>query len=518
MNKTDLKIARERYQAQSKLIQTLTYENLVKESADEQKKRVARLLKPENYIDFFDYYFGIDSGLPLADSKSAEFHQSSYEKVFKDRFIVQLRKWYRGSAKSIHTNVGNILHLKQNNELYFGLLIGQTGDHAKLLLGDIQMQFESNQRIIKDFGGQATYGNWSDGEFETKDGRFFKSLGLNQHFRGLRFGAHRPDFASVDDCEDRKRAKNKILTQDYGEKITGDLVKAFDLNRGRLIVPNNYIVKDGLLDFIKDKFKNSKHFDESIVNLADEKGNPSWPERITKEMVVEINEKTDYYTSQREDYNNPIEEGKLFKTEWIKYIKVHGNKRDWNGIILHWDLSYKKMGDYKACAILGFGDGKITILDVFCRKAELNEAIKWHYDKLSEYEERGMPINSFFDATATQAAVFFPVFKTECLRRGYHSIPMPSYVNTDKHLRIEATLTDVLFNGLLVVSQHLKDTPDWENGLNQLLSFEKGMSGHDDFPDTLEAAVRIGRQNFSLGGKLYSEERPTFRARKRGGF
>lgn len=504
MTVTELKEAKERYLRESKRIRELTAKSMIKETPEEQKRRIKRLLLPKNYNKFFDYYFGIGSGLPLADAPSADFHLSSYLKVFKDPFIVQQRRWYRGAAKSIHTNVGNVLHLKENQELFFALLIGQTEGNAKILLSDLQMHLENNQRIIEDFGPQVTYGNWSDGEFQTTDGKSFKALGLNQPFRGLRFGAHRPDFASVDDCEDRKRAKNVELTQEYGEKITGDLVKAFHLRRGRLIMPNNYIVKDGLMDFVANKFKGSKHLHIDVQNLSDEHGNPTWYQRLSKEDVIDINAKTDYYTSQREDYNNPIEEGKLFKPDWIQWADVHGNRTKWNGILCHWDLSYKKQGDYKAAAILGFGFGKIHVLDVFCRKCDLSDAVSWHFDKMIEYTARGLPPIAFFDATAAQEEVFLPVFQAESKRRKFDSAPLPAHVSTDKHLRIEATLTDVFFNKLLVWDKRLKDTEDMKNALNQILSFEKNTKAHDDFPDTLEAGVRLGRLHFALDSESTS--------------
>ncbi|WP_258931982.1 hypothetical protein [Flavobacterium oreochromis] len=284
MTATEFKTALENFKMKSKQIQELTYNSIVKETIEEQEERIAYLLRPENYTKFFDYYFGVGVAFSLADAPCADFHQSSYEKVFNDRFIVQLRKWYRGSAKSIHTNVGNMCHLKQNDELYFGVLIGKNENLAKILLSDLQQHLQFNERYIKDFGMQMSYGSWADGEFDTTDNKKFKALGLNQPFRGLRSGANRIDFASVDDCEDRKQAKNIELTRENVEKITGDLGKAFHLRRGRLLVPNNYIVKGGILDGIKDAFKNSKHFDESIVNLSDENNNPSWHQRLSKKM------------------------------------------------------------------------------------------------------------------------------------------------------------------------------------------------------------------------------------------
>lgn len=507
MTATDYKAAVERYKLKSKLIKELTYESIVKETTEEQEERIAFLLKPENYTKFFDFYFGVGVSHSLADAPCADFHQTSYEKIFEDPFIVQFRKWYRGSAKSIHTNVGNVCHLKENDDVFFGLLVGRNQDFAKILLSDLQTHLQYNERYIKDFGLQMSYGNWADGEFDTTDGRKFMALGLNQPFRGLRTGAHRIDFASIDDCEDRKQAKNEILTNENVEKITGDLGKAFHLRRGRMVIPNNYIVKNGLLDGLKESFKNSRHFDEMVVNLSDENGIPTWHQRLSKTDVKNINKKTDYYTSQREDYNNPIEKGKLFKAEWLKYEAIPEDVI-FDGAIAHWDLSYTRNGDFKACAILGLKNGKIYLLDVFCRQCDLPEAMEWHFAKLREYNRKGLSILAFYDASVAQAAVFLPSWLAAAEREKFASVPLPNHTSTDKHLRIEATLTDVFFNKLIVINKALKDTHDWDKASEQVLSFEKGTKAHDDFPDTLENAVRLGRTYFGYSSTQEGTARP----------
>ena len=504
MTNTELKTAHENFAARSKFIKdsTLNSLTLAKETGAEQEARIKFLLKPQNYNAFFDYYFGVHTANPLADAPCADFHQSSYIKVFNDPFIVQFRQWFRGAAKSIHTNVGNALHLKENGLLNFALLIGRNQDAAKLLLGDLQMHLESNERIIKDFGLQMSYGNWADGEFETNDGKYFKGLGLNQPFRGLRRGEFRPDFASLDDCEDRKEAKNKILIAEKGEKITGDLVKAFHLHRGRLIIPNNYIVRDGLIDFIHDKFKDSKHFDMSRVNLRDKKGNPTWHQRYTPDMVDAI--------------DNPIEEGKRFKKEWMRYVKVDKNTR-WNALIMYWDLSYTATGDYKAGWLLGVDKQRIVALDVFCRRCELTEAVNWHYDKAQARAKEGFSALEYYDATAAQQSVYSPIFQAEAQKRGFFQMPMPDLEqNVDKHLRIDATLTNVLFNGTLVFDQRLEGTADMRAAEEQILSFEKGTKSPDDAPDALESGVRKAQLYFSAD--LEGWGKPIITHHKRNGF
>lgn len=494
MTKTQLKAVKERYFEMSKLIHTVTAEKLIKETSEAKEQRIKHLLKPENYVEFFDFYFGMNSGNPLADAPSAKFHQSSYEKVFADKFIIQMRQWFRGAAKSIHTNVGNITHLKQNNELNFAVLVGRNGNLANILLSDLQLHLESNQLFIKDFGEQISYGNWTDGEFETKDGKHFKALGLNQPFRGLRFGADRPDFASVDDCEDRDQAKNQQMVSKYGDKIVSDLVKAFHLRRGRLIIPNNYIVKNGLIDYIHNQFKDSPHFDLSRVNLRNADGSPSWDERMTPEDVDSIDAKTPFYTSQREDYNDPIEEGKLFKARDMIKRAVHGNEV-WDGFLIHWDLSYTSQGDYKAGVMLGVQGSELTVMDVYCQRGGIPSAMEKHFEWVFKLKLKGYSALSFFDATAAQQAVYMPVILQCAEENNATDIPMPIHQQGDKHNRIEATVTNALFRKILFWNDALEGK-DYDQFMDQVLSFEKGTSSNDDAPDTLECAIRLAQMYY----------------------
>lgn len=66
MTKTELKEAKERYFMLSKMIQEATSKSLENETTDQQQDRIKRLLKPEVYLEFFDYYFGVNSGLPFS--------------------------------------------------------------------------------------------------------------------------------------------------------------------------------------------------------------------------------------------------------------------------------------------------------------------------------------------------------------------------------------------------------------------------------------------------------------------
>ena len=87
LTKKELDSLRQRYEERSAQIRSASVDDLIRESSAEQEARVQRLLKPENYALFFDYYFGPSSALPLADHISAPFHVDIYRDLFLNNYI-----------------------------------------------------------------------------------------------------------------------------------------------------------------------------------------------------------------------------------------------------------------------------------------------------------------------------------------------------------------------------------------------------------------------------------------------
>ena len=263
--------------------------------------------------------------------------------------------------------------------------------------------------------------------------------------------------------------------------------------------------------------RDNPNFEVSQVNLSDDHGNPTWHQRYSIADVININTRTDYYTSQREDYNNPIEKGKRFKSEWIRFTETPKNT-EWDTLVSYWDLSYTTAGDYKACAIIGAANGVFKVLDVFCRRCDISEAMDWHFMTMKRYAKAGLKALCYYDATAAQKAVYEPIFLQAAAKHKFYEMPMPDLSQrVDKHLRIDATLTNVLFNGTLTFCNSLEGTPDMDAALQQILSFEKGTRLPDDFPDALESGVRK-IQLFAVDHSTNEWARPTIVKRSRGGF
>ena len=288
MNRLQLKQQRERFARRSFSIRHATVQSLSKETVSQQADRIQLLLKPACYGDFFQYYFGFDSSLPISTARCADFHVESYKRLLVDTHIVQFRLWFRGSAKSIQSNVGVPFALKCLNEMKFMLLVGITETRARLLLSDLQVQLESNERIIKNFGKQVKYGDWSEGAFETQDGCYFLAQGINQPLRGLRRHAFRLDYVVIDDVEDRKVAQNSRLVRERAERVLGDIGGAFSKHRQRMVICNNYITKRGVINRLLDSFQGKQHVDVSRVNLTDDKLRPTWPSYYTAADIKRI--------------------------------------------------------------------------------------------------------------------------------------------------------------------------------------------------------------------------------------
>lgn len=512
--KTELKALKDRWDENSAFIKRATIDTIRKETTAEQEARIKHLLKPENYGEMFNYYFGKDTYIPMADCDCAWYHTAIYKDLYYDAFLTLFNFIFRGGAKSTHANMGYFFGLKQSEQAKFFLTIGQTEPRAAMLLQDLQVQFEFNKRIINDFGIQKSYGNWADGIFETQDRCTFMSLGIDQPFRGLRQNGVRLEAVSVDDIEDKKTAQNQRLTDERVEKITADVQGAFSTRSERTIINNNLFVKKGFctklakkkgidttkIDTKQNQVVKAKYAKMYIVNLTDkyfdqvdpnkDDWKPSWEDRFTREACIRKIEqyKHDKETLSGEFYNTAINVGKKITEGMIKMVKPYPLK-DYDMIIENWDLAYSDAACHKAKGTIAIKGNHMTVIDVFCRQTDIGVAIKYHYKKAKQFFKHNQAYMPFFDASVAQEAVYTPEWrKGAILNKSFH-IPLPQKSSTDKYMKIDTTLIGALVSGSLDFSEELEHNQDWEEAKAQMLNFEKGGKYPVDFPDALTDAI-----------------------------
>lgn len=540
MIKSKKQYTQEDFERHCREIERATKSDLPIETAKQKNDRIASLLS--DYKLFFEYYFP-----NYAKSQCAWFHILIAHLLLKNKVFKGILEWFRGAAKSVHADLGYPMWLKAHGQMKCMLLVGQTEPAAAKLLAGLQAQFTSNKRYINDFGEQNLKGNWADGEFITKDGTAFYAIGIGQSPRGARNEEFRPDYIVVDDVDTKKRCKNPRLVREAIDWVMEDLMGCFDEGFERFLLVNNRFSKTSILSgLVEDKLLNgyenslkelskilkdngikpSPTFTKSIdgytlskkgnwyhlkVNAIDKQGNPTWPEKYTRQYWHDKREDLGSLSFSREYLNNPVELGKVFKTQWIKYKKVLP-LHEYDQLVAYCDPSFKNTAtsDYKAIVLLGRKGREIHIIKSFCKQASISTMVRWFYD-LHESLPKTVLCDYWIEASFMQD-MLMDEFAVEGDARGYQlPIRGDTRQKPEKYSRIEA-MSPLFERGFVYVNEDIKSDPDFTEGLEQLLAIEPGYKTPDDWPDATEGGVwmlqrsgRTQRNEIRVYGRDYSK-------------
>ncbi|MBQ9255002.1 MAG: hypothetical protein IJ180_09550 [Bacteroidales bacterium] len=489
-------------------VQNQTYIN-VSETKEQRLKRIAKLRK--DYSSFVEYYFphyctNKETG---KITHSAKFHIQSANKIISSHNFKAVFMWARGHAKSTHMDIFIPMWLKcqRKREINVMVLVGKSQENANTLLADIQAELQYNQRYIADFGEQYSAGNWQEGEFVTQDECAFFARGRGQSPRGLRYRNNRPDYIVIDDLDDDELCENEKRVRKMTEWVKEALFGSLDGGRGRFIMVGNLISKNSVLNNIA---KTDGVF-VSRVNVYDNNGNVSWKEKWSKQEVQEMEAFMGYRSFQKEEMNNPITEGAVFKNDWIKWIKPLPLK-DYDEIIAYCDPSFKSSSknDYKAIKVWAKKGTQLHHLFAFVRQCSVSEMVRWFYDLHERMLAENVICKYYIEANFLQD-IILDEFTTEGNIRGYQlPIRADKRSKPDKFQRIEA-ISPLWERGFVSYNINMQNDKDMLAGIDQTLAFEKGSRSHDDAPDADEGAiyllqrstrlqnfnVRIGRQRRS---------------------
>ncbi len=252
---------------------------------------------------------------------------------------------------------------------------------------------------------------------------------------------------------------------------------------------------------------------------------PSWPERFSKPDCLRKIEQyqNDKETLSGEFYNTPINVGKKIKESMIKMVKPLAIK-DYLVIVENWDLAYSDAACHKAKATIGIANGRMTLLDVFCRQTDTSVAIDYHYKKAKEVMKENSSLISYYDASVAQEAVYEPEWLKGALKHKSFHIPLPQKSSVDKYIKIDTTLIGALVTGILDFSEELENNPDWLEAKAQMLNFEKGGKYPVDFPDSLSDTILKAHEYLSYGDDSSEDSNESLRnnpiiaKRKRGDY
>lgn len=489
-NKAEVRRTYEEWQEWCEVVQSRTAINRA-ETEGQKKARIKYLLK--NYAAFVNYYFPhyTDDEVTGKHTDCAPFQIKAANTVRQHTTLKYVAKWARGHAKSTHFDVFIPLWLKaqEKRELNVMVVVSKSREAADTLLGDIQAEFEHNQRYINDFGPQYNAGDWQTGKFVTIDGCAFFARGRGQSPRGLRYRNRRPDYIVIDDLDDDELVNNPDRVTKLTKWVKEALFGTLDGGRGRFIMVGNLIGKNSVLANIAA----SKGVIVTQVNAIDRNGLPSWAAKWSIEEIRAEEEFMGYTSFQRELMNNPITEGAVFKFSWIKWKKPLPLDK-YDCLVAYCDPSFKgtSKNDYKAIKLWGKVGTELHHLAAFVRQCSVTEMVRWWYN-LHERIPENVVVEYYIEANFLQD-IILDEFTREGNLRGYQlPIRADRRKKPDKFQRIEA-ISPLWERGFVYYNADLQNDPDMLAGLEQTLCFEKGMSGHDDAPDADEGAIYILQQ------------------------
>ena len=474
MNRTD-KIAVERYKAKLQTIKSGASINPF-ETKEEKAARIAGLKK--DISEFTTYY------LPhYATSKSAKFQLRLARLILKSWIIKILIRWGRGLAKSVWCDVIIPLFLWANDDISYMVIVANNFDKAKILLSDLQAEFEANSRIINDFGEQKMQGSWEDGSFRTANGFIAKALGMGQSPRGLRVGARRPDYIVCDDLDDRETIKNPRRMREYAQWIEKDLIPTMDGPRRRFLMPNNRFAPVTIQSILEER--HPKWILDQVDAYHPVTYAPAWPEKYPKDYYREVEEELGTLAALAEYNNNPHVEGVIFTEDQIQWTQLPAINH-FEHIVGHWDIAYSEAAtaDYNAVRLWGLKENRFYLIDCYVKQSKMRKAVQWIAEKIKELPGN-VRVRWHFESQFWNDEVQRTIDEVE---EEYHmdlrlrKVDLPT---GNKYDRIVST-QPYYQNGRTYYNQKLKGHNDTQVGIAQLCGIEPNYKTKDDAPDADE--------------------------------
>jgi len=498
----------------------------IHETEEEKRKRIKWL--EEDYVRWFEYYFP-----NFAKKKCAWFHKELAKIIVNSKRLRLLAEMFRSAGKSVHICMGIPLFLYLvKHDLKFMLLIGKTEKKAMQLLSGLQSQLQFNNRLKNDYGDRFQQGSWAEGDFTTTDGVKFMSLGFAQDCRGVREQGERPDYIVCDDVDGKKHLNNDNLMGEFLDYITEDVWGCFDSDDDgteRFVYANNNFnkkcltnrlktyfsvtiskKKKGEKDKVRTKARDAVSTNYKILSVNAVKDiktfEPNWPEKTSSDYWREKFESMPYRSFMREYMNKHIQEGKIFKYEYIQYKSMLPLK-EYDALCFYGDLSYKDQGDYKSMLFVGKKGKEFHIILVYLRQKSRANCARWLYDVYEEYRLERYNIRYLIEGLFAQDE-FVNDFNNEGEKRGYW-IPVRADKRSKegKYDRIESLESD--FESLWVFFNELfKEDDEVQELVDQFLEFEKGSPKNDDGPDSFHGAkTELNRRTKKQKGTYAAEER-----------
>ncbi|WP_459926478.1 hypothetical protein [Flavobacterium covae] len=455
------------------------------ESHSDKLKRIKHL--EANPEEWFKYYFP-----NFYTSEPAEFHIKATKRVLKNAEWYEVRSWARELSKSGRTMM-EVVYLVMTKQKKNILLVSNSYDNAERLLLPYKVIFESNNRIINDYGEQKKIGSWESGEFKTRIGASFRALGAGQSPRGTRNENFRPDVILIDDIDTDEDCRNSEIIQNKINWIEQALIPTRSISNGLLIIVCGNIIANYCC--VTEMGKKADRWD--VINIRDNEGKSTWPQKNTEEAIDRVLKTISYESSQKEYFNNPMDGGDTFKN--ILFEKCPP-LRSCNGVVIYADPapsdSELKQSSSKAVVILAKKGLFYYIYKVWLDQMTNAKFCEYLFeahlicknaqvDPVYVYIENNKLQNPFYEQ------VLLPlIYRISQERQMVLPIRPDERKKPNKYVRVEGTLEPLVRLGYLLFNSKELMNPHMERLVSQFKNFSPKAKKIDG-PDAVEGGVKI---------------------------
>jgi hypothetical protein len=473
------------------------------ETPEQKKKRIAELeADPQKWKEYyFPKYFKY---------KSPRFHLEASERLLKNfkkkKHWYEVRHWARGLAKST-TFMFDVLFLVCTGKLKNIILVSSTYDAAENFITKYQVQLDSNQRLINDYGKQELPGSWEQGNFTTRNGVKFIALGARQSPRGNGNEEVRPDCIIVDDFDTDEECRNPDIINQKWDWFEKALFFAVDTAEPYLVMWNGNIIAEDCCVVRAGKVAD---FTETI-NIRDENNKSVWPQKNKEEDIDYQMSKVSYESAQQEMFNNPIRQGQTFKEmTWGKCPPL----KDLSFVVVYADPATsnkdkptqksKKQSSCKSVFIVGALDLKFYVYKGFLDHTTNSKFIEWMYAS-RDYISNKTQAYFYIENNTLQDPFYGQVLLPLIFEKGKELKSILPITPDDRNkggkwVRIEGTLEPLNRLGLLILNQDEKENPHMKRLEAQFKSASATCRTMDG-PDCIEGGVHVLKNKMILNSE-----------------
>jgi len=415
------------------------------DTPEKQKKRVKKARK--NRLYFYKTY------LPHYFSKKFNWHHREIDTHCDTRGgTISLIYGARETGKSVIAAVGYPVHQGCFNLRNFVVMLSLTEDLAAERLIAIRAEFESNPRIINDFGQQENPGFWEMNDFTIRAGTRYKAVGYQGHIRGKISGPHRVDLIIPEDVENQQTARNPKRSAEIKQFIIEEAHGTLDQQNGNMVCLFNMPGKHSVAAQLKQETEQGLregHFAgrrfilwfplEAEQGVFPQNNNRYlWPEEKGEEFCKQLKQTIGTIAYQREYMLLVITEGRIFKESWFReYKDLPPVVRS----IMYSDPAFgkTKYAAMKGILILGWTGSKYVEVDCWLRHEGIGSWIDAQYALWERWRNAGINLyNHWIDNNFEQLERLRHDYDQAAQRHGYRLPLSPDKFTENKIAKIEA--------------------------------------------------------------------------------